>query len=256
MSILRSLLGWLVEPATERATAARHSRRESREKREEAARERAAKHAEKQEERHHKVEEAERKRQEKRREAEDAKAKKERDREEHRREQDETRRERREREERLRKERKEEKRARRTAGILRSMSGAIREKRSKQTNPKGEAGGLGRLDAGDKKCLEKAQRMSQRFHGTPDQVVELNREERQLPRFAVVIGAQRKIAYEAPADSKRAGVVWEHESGDRGAGKSPSRKAPLLLADPERGIVFTVKDKSPMRFSSRQGIVG
>ena len=218
MSVLRSLLGWLVEPASERATVARHGRRMSREALAIAAREKRER------------------KEEKRRDAEEATAERERDRAERRQQVTDARQERRDREDRARAERAYQ--------------------RLKKKNPKAEAGGKDRLNAGDRNALETAHRMSQQFHGNPDQVVELDADERRLPRYAVVVGDAKKIAYEAPAESKRAGILWEHESGDRGEGKPRSGRAPLLLADPETKVVFSVKNKSPMRFSSKQGLIG
>ena len=108
--------------------------------------------------------------------------------------------------------------------------------------------------------LAKARAQSRQFHGGAGRghVVELNAAERRggRSRFAVLVGEQTAQEYRTPNDSRRGGSTWRHAAGDRGAGKPSSRNAPLLVADPKSGEVFTVRGKSPMRFLPRQGLVG
>jgi hypothetical protein len=86
-------------------------------------------------------------------------------------------------------------------------------------------------------------------------VVDLRPDERRLPRTGVVVGEVLAIEYAAPPQSRRAGVVWRHETTDLGDGER-SRRRPLLVADPETGRVAILKQSSAFRFDPEKGLVG
>ncbi len=111
------------------------------------------------------------------------------------------------------------------------------------------------LTAREKRELETARRMSKKFHGN-SQVIELDAQDRQVPRFAVAVGEISDLTYSPNRGSKRRGADWHHTSGDRGPGKPRSRQKPLLVADPITKQPILLKHRSPMKFSSKQGLVG
>lgn len=104
--------------------------------------------------------------------------------------------------------------------------------------------------------LARARRLAARFHGDArGQVIALSKRERTLPRYAVVAGDLDAMTY-APRAGKRSAWRWNHESGDRGGGRTKSPNRPLLAVDPKTRRPFLVPFRSPMRFSSRRGFVG
>ena len=111
------------------------------------------------------------------------------------------------------------------------------------------------LTAREKRELETARRMSKQFHGN-SQVIELNQKDRHVPRFAVAAGEISEMTYSPNRGSKRQGTDWHHKSGDRGPGKPRSRQKPLLVADPITKQPILLKHRSPMKFSSKRGLVG
>jgi len=104
--------------------------------------------------------------------------------------------------------------------------------------------------------LLRAKRLSQRFHGTPWAVVELDDSERVLPRYLVSLGDVPAVEYSPPDFSQLAGPPFVHQSGDRGEGRPRSRYQPILCADPRTGSPVLVKTRSPMRFNGRRGLIG
>jgi hypothetical protein len=108
----------------------------------------------------------------------------------------------------------------------------------------------------DRKALEKAFRLSQEFHGTPTEVVELEPSERKVGKYVVVAGALTDFSYLPGDDSKRGQTVWTHKSGDRGAGQPESPNDPLVVVDPDTRRPIIIPNKSPMRLDSRQGFIG
>ena len=109
----------------------------------------------------------------------------------------------------------------------------------------------------ESKLLAKAVRQSQAFHGNKGEVYELSAAERKpLPRFVVGIGTLEATEYQPPNSSKRAGVRYRHESGDKGPWQNVSPRRGLLVADPETNRVAIIPQRSSQRFSSKRGIVG
>ena len=115
-----------------------------------------------------------------------------------------------------------------------------------------------KLSSADKGHLAKARRLAQQFHGgLVNQIVELTpAERRQKGRFGVVVGELANVVYSPRKGSKRAGVKWDHASGDRGRGKQAAKNKPLLVVDPRTMRASIVHDKSGMKFSSKRGLVG
>jgi hypothetical protein len=114
-----------------------------------------------------------------------------------------------------------------------------------------------RRNPSDSRLLATAQRLSRRFHGRGDQVLELAPSERQgRSRFAVLVGRLEALTYEPPGGSRRGGTSWTHASGDRGGGKPSARHRPLLVVDPKTRRPFLLFGRSPLRFSSARGLVG
>lgn len=112
------------------------------------------------------------------------------------------------------------------------------------------------LTPAERRQLATAKRLSKQFHGDAYHVVELNSRERTMPRFAVVAGELTDMTYEPNPGSKRSNYKWQHESGDRGFGRSRSGNKPLLVVDPKTKRPAIVAHRSPMRFSSKRGFVG
>ncbi|MCL5264914.1 MAG: hypothetical protein M1343_06950 [Chloroflexi bacterium] len=130
------------------------------------------------------------------------------------------------------------------------------QRRPPKRNPQRVDTGTRRLSAADRQALATAKRLSAEFHGQPH-VVELSAAERKpLPRFVAAAGALDEFTYVPGGHSKRGLYRYSHESGDRGSGKSKSRNRPLLVVDPLTRRPAIVADKSPMRFSGKQGFVG
>lgn len=94
---------------------------------------------------------------------------------------------------------------------------------------------------------------SERFHGTPEETAVLDDDQRP-PREVVVLGKLEGIAYRPNRRSKRGGIVWEHEAGDRGDGEPRNRGRGLVVSDGER--VFAVPGNSGPEFDPDRGIVG
>lgn len=117
-------------------------------------------------------------------------------------------------------------------------------KRNKRNNPT------------DAKELAKAKRLSSNFHGTAGEVIELSAKERRLPRYVVALGEMPEVKYEPPTDSKRGQYTYVHRAGDRGFGKKGSNAKPMLAVDPRSGKPIIVPMRSPVKFSSRRGLVG
>lgn len=112
---------------------------------------------------------------------------------------------------------------------------------------------------GEPKSLKAARREARNFHGPQGagEVVELAERERTLPKHLVVLGELPEISYEPDARrSKRGGYRYVHQAGDRGFGRRPSKRRPLLAADPKTGRPVIVPAGSPVRFSSKRGLVG
>lgn len=131
------------------------------------------------------------------------------------------------------------------------------EKKPVRDNPSTEtASALSRKTGRDRKALEKAFRLSQEFHGTPTEVVELEPSERKVGKYVVVAGSLTDFSYQPGDDSKRGQTVWTHKSGDRGNGKPESPNDPLVVVDPDTRRPIIVPNKSPMRLDSKQGFVG
>jgi hypothetical protein len=96
--------------------------------------------------------------------------------------------------------------------------------------------------------------ISERFHGTPAETAILDEDQRP-PREVVVIGEEVETVYKPDRHSRRGGVEWEHEAGDRGPGLPKLRGRRLLVAD-ARGRVYTVPASSGMRLDPDRGLVG
>lgn len=103
----------------------------------------------------------------------------------------------------------------------------------------------------DRKLLEAARRLSERFHGTRAEVVELSPEERKaLPRYVTVAGTLEDFTYRPdPSTSKRGKDAWRHQSGDRGPLKARSKNKPVVVVDPRTGKPALVANRSPMRLT-------
>lgn len=130
-------------------------------------------------------------------------------------------------------------------------SGQVRTRR----NPRSSSQGKRRNAAGNQ--LETARRMARQFHGTDrGHVVELEPHERQVSRYGVVVGHVEAIEYQPLPGSQRAAATWRHESGDRGVGQPRAKHKPLLVVDPITKRPQIVAHRSPLRFSSRRGLVG
>ncbi len=98
--------------------------------------------------------------------------------------------------------------------------------------------------------------VSERFHGTPDEVAILEPDQRQPPpEKVVVIGEEKAVVYQPDRHSRRGGIEWEHEAGDQGDGQRKLRGRRLLVADAE-GNVYTVPGSSKMEFDPDRGLVG
>lgn len=98
--------------------------------------------------------------------------------------------------------------------------------------------------------------VSQRFHGTPDEVAILEPDQRQPPpEKVVVIGEEKAVVYQPDGHSRRGGIEWEHSAGDRGQGHRKLRGRRLLVADAD-GNVYTVPGSSRMEFDPDRGLVG
>ena len=96
--------------------------------------------------------------------------------------------------------------------------------------------------------------ISERFHGTPAETAILDEDQRP-PREVVVIGEEVETVYRPDEHSRRGGVDWEHEAGDRGPGLPRLRGRRLLVAD-ARGRVYTVPGGSKMKLDPDRGLVG
>ncbi len=83
-------------------------------------------------------------------------------------------------------------------------------------------------------------------HGT---VVELADHERPpgWGRFAAFVGKLEEMVYRTPAGSKRAGVDWVHELGDRGPLLPAASERPNVVADPASRRIAIVDGRSPLR---------
>lgn len=132
-------------------------------------------------------------------------------------------------------------------GRRESRAGKIRRGRRRR-NPD-------RLSMADRQALEKAERMSEAFHGTPDLVIELDDHERRLPKFLVALGSIPELSYEPRADSARANSIYVHKSGDRGLLEPSSKKKPVLAADPISGKPVIVAMGSGIHMT-RDGLKG
>ncbi len=133
-------------------------------------------------------------------------------------------------------------------------SGELRLKK----NP--DAGGaidVKSLSPEDRKAFNSAKRLAVQFHGDKGaEVIELDPDERKLPRFLTVLGEMPELQYETPAGSKRAGWIWEHAAGDRGFGRPSSPNRPVLAADPTTRRPVLVPARSPVRFNGKLGLIG
>ncbi len=97
--------------------------------------------------------------------------------------------------------------------------------------------------------------ISERFHGTPDEVAVLDDDQRRTPpREVVVIGEEVETVYRPDRHSKRGGIDWEHSVGDVGEGKPKLRGKRYLVTDGED--VWTVPGSRPARFDPDRGILG
>ena len=141
-----------------------------------------------------------------------------------------------------------------TGSALRDLmaSGQLRLKRNPEEHPVDAS----KLTPAERRQLNAAKRLARQFHGEDYEVVELDPDERKLPRFLPVLGRMPTLEYEPSPGSKRAGYVYEHESGDRGFGQKASPNAPLLAADPKTRRPVIVPLRSPVRFSGKVGLVG
>lgn len=98
--------------------------------------------------------------------------------------------------------------------------------------------------------------LSRRFHGTDVEVVRLDPDQRRAPPAEVVLlGEEVATAYRPHRHSQRGGTVWEHQAGDRGAGKPSAPGRRLIVADRE-GRVYTVPGTSRLAFDPEEGMVG
>ncbi|MGE5619043.1 MAG: hypothetical protein ACM3US_07265 [Sphingomonadaceae bacterium] len=96
--------------------------------------------------------------------------------------------------------------------------------------------------------------ISERFHGTPAETAILDEDQRP-PREVVVIGEEVETVYRPDRHSRRGGVEWQHEAGDRGPGLPRLRGRRLLVADAD-GKVYTVPAGSKMKLDPDRGLVG
>ncbi len=106
----------------------------------------------------------------------------------------------------------------------------------------------------DTGTLAAARRLSQKFHGTPTEVIELSERERKLPKYVTALGEMPELAYKPRRGSKRGGVTWEHKSGDIPFAPDAKTK-PVLAADPVTGKPLIVPMRSKMRMT-RFGLLG
>ncbi len=142
------------------------------------------------------------------------------------------------------------------------MPSSPKTKRAKaaRAKPKGRATPRKRTNPSaiaDRKALAAARRLSQQFHGTPGEVVELSaRERKPLPRYVVSVGELKEFTYEPEPGSKRARFAWRHESGDRGLGQPKADAKPLVVVDPKTRRPAIVPHRSPMKLDGRRGFVG
>ncbi len=104
--------------------------------------------------------------------------------------------------------------------------------------------------------LEAARRVSEEFHGTPSEVIQLSEKERRLPRYLVALGSMPTLEYEPDKRSKKGRYRYVHESGDRGPLAPKSKKKPVLAVDPRSGRPVIVPMGSSMRLDPNRGLVG
>ncbi len=110
--------------------------------------------------------------------------------------------------------------------------------------------------SGERQALTKAQQVSEAFHGNGRNVIELSEQERRLPKYVVALGSVPELVYKPVRGSRRGGVEYIHESGDRGIFAGRSKKRPILAADPRTGRPLIVPMGSGMRLESDRGLVG
>ena len=110
------------------------------------------------------------------------------------------------------------------------------------------------LSPEEKAELAAAISLSERFHGTPVEVIELSDDERLLPRFAMAAGEIDGLSYEPCLHSTRGRIVWDHRSGDMGFGRRAAGR-PLLAVDPKTKRPFLVRWQSKMKLDPSLGLV-
>lgn len=112
------------------------------------------------------------------------------------------------------------------------------------------------LTQAERNELSAARRLSEEFHGTDSQVIELGQRERQLPRFVVALGKIPELAYQPNAASDKGTDIYVHEAGDRGPFRTRARQKPLLAADPRTRRPLIVPMRSPVVFEADKGLIG
>jgi flagellar biosynthesis GTPase FlhF len=108
----------------------------------------------------------------------------------------------------------------------------------------------------DRHLLQRAMRLSEEFHGTPHEVIELAPAEQQVSRYLVALGRLPELRYVPDGHSERGGVEWVHESGDRGFARPRSDRQPWLAVDPATLRPVIVPMRSPMRLNAARGLEG
>ena len=104
--------------------------------------------------------------------------------------------------------------------------------------------------------LAAAMSASERFHGTPYEVVELSPAEQRVSKYVVVLGEQPELDYEPDSHSGRGNTIWTHALGDRGdfLPKGPGKA--LLAWDIQNRKPVTVMMGSEINFSPSVGLEG
>lgn len=98
--------------------------------------------------------------------------------------------------------------------------------------------------------------ISERFHGTPDEVATLDDDQRvRPPREVMVIGKEVETVYRPDSHSQRGDADWVHDPHDQGEGLPRLKGNRYLVADAE-GNVYSIPGNRRARFDSSKGIIG
>lgn len=105
-------------------------------------------------------------------------------------------------------------------------------------------------------ALERAKKMSEQFHGTDSEVMELSPAERHISQYVVSLGPMPDLDYEPRVNSDRNGWIWTHQSGDRGDLVPKAKGKPVLAVDPVTKRPVLVMYRTGMKFDENRGLVG